>query len=83
MDGGIIFFIIAVVVVLAILKLLGKSMKIIIGVLVNALVGGLIIWLLNLFGLGIAFNWLNALLVGFLGIPGVILVLILKFVFHV
>ena len=77
--GGIALFIVAIVAVLLVLKLLGKSMKVIVGVLVNALVGGLIIWLLNLFGLGIAFNWINALLVGFLGIPGVIIVLLLKF----
>ncbi|MBQ9267137.1 MAG: pro-sigmaK processing inhibitor BofA family protein [Clostridia bacterium] len=81
--GEIILFIVAIAVIALVLKLLGKSMKVIGGVLINALVGGLIIWLLNIFGLGIAFNWLNALLVGCLGIPGVIIVLILKFVFHV
>lgn len=77
--GEIVIFIIAIAAVALILKFLGKSMKIIVGVLVNALLGGLVIWLLNFFGLGIAFNWLNALIVGFLGIPGVVIVLILKF----
>ena len=77
--GEIVVFVVAIVAVVLVLKLLGKSMKIIGGVLVNALIGGLIIWLLNIFGMGIAFNWLNALIVGFLGIPGVIIVLILKF----
>lgn len=77
--GGIVLFIIAIAVVLVILKILGKSMKIILGVLANALIGGLVIWILNLFGMGIAFNWINALIVGFLGIPGVIIVVVLKF----
>ena len=77
--GGIVLFIIAIAVVLVILKILGKSMKIILGVLANALIGGLVIWILNLFGMGIAFNWINVLIVGFLGIPGVIIVVVLKF----
>lgn len=71
-------FIGAIVIVALILKFLGKSMKVIGGVLVNALVGGFIIWLLNVFGFGIAFNWLNAIIVGFLGIPGVVIVLVLR-----
>ena len=78
---NIIFFAIAVFAVVLVLKLLGKSMKDVLGVLVNALVGGLIIWLLNILGLGIALNWLTALIVGVLGIPGVIIVLIITFLF--
>ncbi len=78
---NIIFFAIAVFAVVLVLKLLGKSMKVVLGVLVNALVGGLIIWLLNILGLGIALNWLTALIVGVLGIPGVIIVLIITFLF--
>ena len=78
---NIIFFAIAVFAVVLVLKLLGKSMKVVLGVLVNALVGGLIIWLLNILGLGITLNWLTALIVGVLGIPGVIIVLIITFLF--
>lgn len=78
---NIIFFAIAVFAVVLVLKLLGKSMKVVLGVLVNALVGGLIIWLLNILGLGIALNWLTALIVGVLGIPGVIIILIITFLF--
>lgn len=78
---NIIFFAIAVFAVVLVLKLLGKSMKVVLGVLINALVGGLIIWLLNILGLGIALNWLTALIVGVLGIPGVIIVLIITFLF--
>lgn len=77
----IILYVVAIVAVVLVLKLLGKSMKVILGVLINALVGGVVIWLLNLLGLGIALNWLTALLVGVLGIPGVIIVLIITFLF--
>lgn len=79
--GDIILYAVAIVAVVLVLKLLGKSMKVILGVLINALVGGVVIWLLNLLGLGIALNWLTALLVGVLGIPGVIIVLIITFLF--
>lgn len=78
---NIIFFAIAVFAVVLVLKLLGKSMKVVFGVLINALVGGVIIWLLNLLGLGITLSWLTALIVGVLGIPGVIIVLIITFCF--
>ncbi len=79
--GDLILYAVAIIAVVLVLKLLGKSMKVILGVLINALVGGVIIWLLNLLGLGIALNWLTALLVGVLGIPGVIIVLIVTFLF--
>ncbi len=58
-------------------------MKIIVRFLINALVGGIVIYVLNLIGVGIALNWITALIVGFLGIPGVIIVAILQFVFHI
>lgn len=77
----ILFYLVAIVVVAFIVKLLGKSMKVVWGVIINALVGGLIIWVLNLLGLGITLNWITALLVGFLGIPGVIIVVILSLLF--
>jgi hypothetical protein len=35
------------------------------------------------FGIGIVINWITGLIVGFLGIPGVIIVAILQFVFHI
>ena len=48
----------------------------------NAILGGVILWVLNLFGSGIginiALNPVNALIVGFLGIPGVLLLVCLQ-----
>ena len=46
--------------------------------IINALVGTLAMWLINLTGLmNIPLNWITILLAGILGIPGVILVVIL------
>ncbi|WMM24411.1 pro-sigmaK processing inhibitor BofA family protein [Tissierella sp. MB52-C2] len=50
----------------------------------NGILGGLILLLFNTigkyFGLGIAINPLNAIIVGLLGVPGVILLLILQMI---
>ena len=76
-------FVIALVVVLLIAKLLFKTTKAIIGFLVNAVVGYVILMILNFFNLGIPVTWVTTAIVGFLGVPGIILVLLLKFVFGV
>lgn len=56
--------------------------KIIIKLIINALVGGLLLFFFNLvggiFGLSIMINPLNAIIAGVLGVPGVILILILQ-----
>ena len=68
-----------------ILKILALPMKIIIKLLINALVGGVILWVLNLicagFGFAILLNWVTALVVGILGVPGVILVVLYQLFF--
>ncbi len=67
-----------------VLKLLSLPMKIIIKLVINGIVGGIIIFMVNLIGANFGFvidlNWITALLVGFLGVPGVIIVAILQFV---
>lgn len=64
--------------------LLLKPIKWALKLLVNALIGGAALILLNLaggpFGISIAVNPLNALIVGVLGLPGVILLLVLKMI---
>lgn len=56
--------------------------KIIFKLIINGILGGIILFLVNivggLVGLSIVINPLNALIAGFLGIPGVILLLILQ-----
>ena len=81
--SSIISFIVALAIVLLIGKLLFKSTSAVIGFLINAVVGFVILWVLNLFGLGMPITWLTTAVVGFFGVPGLIVLLILKFIFHI
>ncbi|MFR2534136.1 MAG: pro-sigmaK processing inhibitor BofA family protein [Clostridia bacterium] len=86
MDLAFILPFLAVVLVgFMILKILALPMKLIIKLLVNALIGGIILWVINLIGAGFGFavilNWITAIVVGTLGIPGVILVVLFQIFF--
>lgn len=63
-------------------RLLLVPVKIMVRLLYNGLIGGVLLWLVNLagsfFGLIIPINPITALAAGFLGIPGVILLLLLR-----
>ena len=74
-------YILAIVILFAVLKIIGLSMKIIVKFIFNALIGGIVISVINLFGANITITWLSAAIVGFLGVPGVIIVLIMHFLF--
>jgi inhibitor of the pro-sigma K processing machinery len=64
--------------------LLLVPLKIILKFIYNGIIGGIILWVLNLvgglIGVTVAINPVTALIVGFLGIPGVILLLLLQFI---
>jgi len=53
--------------------------------IINGLIGGILLWIINLlggsFGIEIAINPISAIIVGFLGIPGVLLLVLLQFIF--
>lgn len=74
---------IGVGILFVVLKLLALPMKLIIKLLINSAVGALIIFVVNLIGANFGFlidlNWLTALIVGILGVPGVVIVAILQF----
>jgi inhibitor of the pro-sigma K processing machinery len=53
------------------------------GVLFNSLIGAAILFVLNLIGLKIEINWFTSIIVGVLGIPGVVLLVILKLIFKI
>ena len=76
-------FLATILVVYIVLKILSLPMKLIIKLLINALIGGIVIWVINLIGANFDFaltlNWVTALIVGILGIPGVIILLIWHF----
>ncbi len=72
-------YIIAILVLFVVLKILSLPMRIIIKFIINAIVGGIVIIIINLFGVGLELTWLTAAIVGFLGVPGVIIVAIMQF----
>lgn len=65
-------------------KLLSAPLKLIGKLVVNALIGALVLlvvnWIGGNFGISIAVNPLNALITGVLGAPGVILLLVLQWI---
>lgn len=64
--------------------LLLVPLKLLLRFIINGIIGGVVLWLLNLvgglIGVTIAINPVTALTVGFLGIPGLILILLLQFI---
>ena len=75
--------VIAVIAVFLILKLLTAPIRFAAKMLINALVGFVVLFLLNfvggIVGLSLGINWFNALIVGIFGAPGVVLLLLLKY----
>ena len=81
MMGTVISFIVTVAIVIIIAKIVFKGTASVIGFLINAAVGAVALWILDLLGVGLPINWITAGVVGLLGVPGVILLLLLKYVF--
>lgn len=78
-------FILTVIAVLVIVKLLSWPFRKIIKLCINIALGLVMIWLVNAFGAGIGiailFNVITALVSGLLGVPGVICLIILNYIF--
>ena len=81
--SGILIIAAVVLGVVVLLRLLAKPIRFVFKLLLNTVLGFMLLWLINFFGgaVGIALelSLLNALLVGFLGIPGVLLLLAIHF----
>ena len=64
--------------------LLVMPVKFLLRLLYNGIIGGIMLWILNLvggfFNVQVAINPVTALIAGFLGIPGVLLILILQYI---
>lgn len=70
----------AMIVLFIVLKVISLPIKIIVKLLINALIGGVVLFLINLTGLiTLKITWITALIVGLLGIPGVLIVIVLHF----
>ncbi len=65
-------------------RLLLIPLRLAIRLLINGAIGGFLLWLVNLLGMFVGvylpINPITALVAGFLGIPGVILLLVLRYV---
>ncbi len=80
MIASIVTFAVALAFVLILLKILGKSVKILTSILINSIIGAIVLYILHIFVPSIIVSWWSALITGFFGIPGVILVIILQLV---
>ena len=70
--------------IIVIAKILAWPFKLIFKLIINIVLGGLLLLIVNTvgagFGLHIPFNTITALVSGILGIPGVILLIILQYI---
>lgn len=77
-------FLVALIVLYIVLKIIAAPVKIIIKLMINAFIGGVVLFLINLVGAGFGFvlniTWLTSLIVGIFGVPGVALVILLQIV---
>ncbi len=69
--------------VILLLRILAKPFRFIFKLLLNTALGFVLLWIINFFGgeigLTLSLSLVNALVVGFLGIPGVLLLLAIHF----
>lgn len=73
-------FLVIILVLIILAKIFKFTLKTIIKLVLNILIGLLVIWLLNYIpGVDIPFEWWSGLIVGFLGVPGAIIMLIVSF----
>lgn len=80
-----IILVLAIIAVIIVAKLLSWPLKKIFKLILNILIGLIMILLVNVFGqkigLSIPFNFVTALISGLLGVPGVIVLIILNYIF--
>lgn len=66
-------------------KMFLMPVRIIWKLIYNGIIGGIMLWIVNFvgasFGFSIGINFISALVAGFLGIPGVILLILFKVMF--
>lgn len=76
--------ILSVLLIWMLLKILKMSMKWVWKLLLNALGGVIALFILNSFGglvgLTLDITWFNAIVAGILGLPGIILLLLIKYI---
>lgn len=78
------YYLLAILGLIIIVKLFSWPLKILFKLIINAVLGVITLVLVNIvgagFGLTIGVNIFTALIVGFLGVPGVIFLVVLKYI---
>lgn len=72
-------FIVGIIVLFILLRVLSLPFRIVWKLITNSIVGALMLWVVNLFGLGIEITFVKALIAGFFGVPGVLVVVLAHF----
>lgn len=72
-------FIVGIIVLFILLRVLSLPFRIVWKLITNSIVGALMLWFVNLFGLGIEITFFKALIAGFFGVPGVLVVVLAHF----
>ncbi|GAA0182609.1 pro-sigmaK processing inhibitor BofA family protein [Clostridium sediminicola] len=79
-----VFFIVGLVLLFLIAKIIALPFKILWKLIVNAILGGVFLVVFNILGgffnITLAINIWTALIAGFFGIPGIIFLLVFKFI---
>ena len=72
-------FIVGIIVLFILLRVLSLPFRIVWKLITNSIVGALMLWVVNPFGLGIEITFFKALIAGFFGVPGVLVVVLAHF----
>ncbi|ADG80970.1 pro-sigmaK processing inhibitor BofA [Thermincola ferriacetica] len=84
MDGAVLAFTIGLLILIVVGNVLVVPLKYVVKFVANGVLGGILLWLVNLVGAGfslhVPINIVTALIAGFLGIPGVIMLIGLRLI---
>lgn len=69
-------FIISIITCGILLRIFGYSQKNLIQIIINAVIGIIALYVTKYVGIPITINWISIMIVSFLGLPGVIIILI-------
>lgn len=69
-------FVISIITCGILLRIFGYSQKNLIQIIINALIGITALYVIKYVGITITINWISIMVVSFLGLPGVIIILI-------
>ena len=73
---NILIFIIALLVYGILLKIFGYSYKTFIQVVINAILGLIALYIVKLIEIPVQINWISIIITAFLGLPGVVIIII-------